>query len=159
MAIRTKPSVMMTPSRTATVHGARQPRRPATHSTTSTRAAPAMAGTARSVATTWRASPCPASARQARGSSSRKRAGTLALCRSEREGRRNAVPQVAVGQGGHAARGERGDRGPQDAHPLDQRGVRPVSYTHLRAHETRHDLVCRLLLEKKKKKTTGNDTS
>src|SRR5450759_4376452 len=23
---------------------------------------------------------------------------------------------------------------------------RPVSYTHLRAHETRHDLVCRLLL-------------
>src|SRR5659263_618298 len=27
---------------------------------------------------------------------------------------------------------------------------KPVSYTHLRAHETRHDLVCRLLLEKKK---------
>src|SRR5450756_2055085 len=25
---------------------------------------------------------------------------------------------------------------------------RAVSYTHLRAHETRHDLVCRLLLEK-----------
>ena len=24
----------------------------------------------------------------------------------------------------------------------------PVSYTHLRAHETREDLVCRLLLEK-----------
>src|SRR5665648_1167127 len=32
----------------------------------------------------------------------------------------------------------------------------PVSYTHLRAHETRHDLVCRLLLEKKKKKKTKN---
>src|SRR5450759_6029174 len=29
---------------------------------------------------------------------------------------------------------------------LRQRGARPVSYTHLRAHETRHDLVCRLLL-------------
>src|SRR5665648_1102592 len=29
----------------------------------------------------------------------------------------------------------------------------PVSYTHLRAHETRHDLVCRLLLEKKKNRT------
>src|SRR5450759_5722297 len=29
--------------------------------------------------------------------------------------------------------------------------LEPVSYTHLRAHETRHDLVCRLLLEKKKK--------
>ena len=27
----------------------------------------------------------------------------------------------------------------------------PVSYTHLRAHETRRHLVCRLLLEKKKK--------
>src|SRR5659263_58354 len=27
-------------------------------------------------------------------------------------------------------------------------GVAAVSYTHLRAHETRHDLVCRLLLEK-----------
>ena len=26
--------------------------------------------------------------------------------------------------------------------------IRTVSYTHLRAHETRHDLVCRLLLEK-----------
>ena len=28
--------------------------------------------------------------------------------------------------------------------------TRPVSYTHLRAHETEADLVCRLLLEKKK---------
>ena len=28
---------------------------------------------------------------------------------------------------------------------------RPVSYTHLRAHETVLDLVCRLLLEKKKR--------
>ncbi|WDT36820.1 hypothetical protein PVA38_11375 [Streptococcus pneumoniae D39] len=28
--------------------------------------------------------------------------------------------------------------------------IRPVSYTHLRAHETVLDLVCRLLLEKKK---------
>src|SRR5678816_3810988 len=35
----------------------------------------------------------------------------------------------------------------------------PVSYTHLRAHETPEHLVCRLLLEKKKKKaqTSGND--
>ena len=29
-------------------------------------------------------------------------------------------------------------------------GLVPVSYTHLRAHETVLDLVCRLLLEKKK---------
>src|SRR5674476_909664 len=34
-----------------------------------------------------------------------------------------------------------------------QRGCcAPVSYTHLRAHETGRNLVCRLLLEKKKKK-------
>eukprot|EP00657_Telonema_sp_P-1_P005294 TRINITY_DN22557_c0_g1_i1.p1 TRINITY_DN22557_c0_g1~~TRINITY_DN22557_c0_g1_i1.p1 ORF type:complete len:102 (-),score=53.32 TRINITY_DN22557_c0_g1_i1:68-373(-) len=31
----------------------------------------------------------------------------------------------------------------------------PVSYTHLRAHETVLDLVCRLLLEKKKKYFTS----
>src|SRR5660397_267233 len=30
--------------------------------------------------------------------------------------------------------------------------VESVSYTHLRAHETKANLVCRLLLEKKKKK-------
>ena len=32
----------------------------------------------------------------------------------------------------------------------------PVSYTHLRAHETVLDLVCRLLLEKKKATKTDN---
>ena len=32
----------------------------------------------------------------------------------------------------------------------------PVSYTHLRAHETVLDLVCRLLLEKKKKQIKHN---
>src|SRR5665811_560317 len=37
--------------------------------------------------------------------------------------------------------------------PSMRRGS-PVSYTHLRAHETVLDLVCRLLLEKKKKKKT-----
>ena len=31
----------------------------------------------------------------------------------------------------------------------------PVSYTHLRAHETPEHLVCRLLLEKKKKNTNN----
>ena len=30
------------------------------------------------------------------------------------------------------------------------RVIEPVSYTHLRAHETVLDIVCRLLLEKKK---------
>ena len=35
--------------------------------------------------------------------------------------------------------------------PRDRRSRCSVSYTHLRAHETVLDLVCRLLLEKKKK--------
>eukprot|EP00658_Telonema_sp_P-2_P034085 TRINITY_DN24913_c0_g1_i2.p1 TRINITY_DN24913_c0_g1~~TRINITY_DN24913_c0_g1_i2.p1 ORF type:complete len:103 (+),score=32.20 TRINITY_DN24913_c0_g1_i2:81-389(+) len=34
--------------------------------------------------------------------------------------------------------------------------VEAVSYTHLRAHETPEHLVCRLLLEKKKKKNKKN---
>ena len=36
---------------------------------------------------------------------------------------------------------------------IDLFGVGAVSYTHLRAHETGRNLVCRLLLEKKKKNT------
>src|SRR5450756_2703587 len=40
----------------------------------------------------------------------------------------------------------------EEALELRRAGIKAVSYTHLRAHETRHDLVCRLLLEKKKKK-------
>ena len=36
--------------------------------------------------------------------------------------------------------------------PEDMVGPKSVSYTHLRAHETVLDLVCRLLLEKKKDK-------
>ena len=53
-----------------------------------------------------------------------------------------------------------GHRRRDDSRPLARRLVRqgrnpgddvePVSYTHLRAHETVLDLVCRLLLEKKK---------
>ena len=35
----------------------------------------------------------------------------------------------------------------------------PVSYTHLRAHETVLDLVCRLLLEKKKHRTQNHNIS
>ena len=37
---------------------------------------------------------------------------------------------------------------------FDSPGNKPVSYTHLRAHETVLDLVCRLLLEKKKQHRT-----
>ena len=36
------------------------------------------------------------------------------------------------------------------ADPDAMEELNPVSYTHLRAHETVLDLVCRLLLEKKK---------
>ena len=36
-------------------------------------------------------------------------------------------------------------------------GAVPVSYTHLRAHETDSYLVCRLLLEKKKKHRIQHD--
>src|SRR5659263_95021 len=50
-----------------------------------------------------------------------------------------------------ATRRPRGRRGPRR-----RPGRTAVSYTHLRAHETRHDLVCRLLLEKTKKRTTGH---
>ena len=50
------------------------------------------------------------------------------------------------------------DNGPLITHPGSgyngsDVSVVPVSYTHLRAHETVLDLVCRLLLEKKKKKS------
>ena len=37
-------------------------------------------------------------------------------------------------------------------HALELNESGPVSYTHLRAHETVLDIVCRLLLEKKKDK-------
>ena len=36
------------------------------------------------------------------------------------------------------------------SHDLIELKLMPVSYTHLRAHETLRYLVCRLLLEKKK---------
>ena len=41
---------------------------------------------------------------------------------------------------------------------LADQGVEPVSYTHLRAHETVLDLVCRLLLEKKKTRKSNTQS-
>ena len=38
-------------------------------------------------------------------------------------------------------------------YPADEMSFRPVSYTHIRAHETVLDLVCRLLLEQQKNNT------
>ena len=43
-----------------------------------------------------------------------------------------------------------------DCHQLWEEAQTPVSYTHLRAHETGRNLVCRLLLEKKKIKSKKN---
>ena len=41
---------------------------------------------------------------------------------------------------------------PTEDEDISKELFKPVSYTHLRAHETVLDLVCRLLLEKKKYK-------
>ena len=60
--------------------------------------------------------------------------------RRSREGVRRDLDHVAADDGDHGL-------------VLGARRV-AVSYTHLRAHETVLDLVCRLLLEKKKNKTT-----
>ena len=46
-------------------------------------------------------------------------------------------------------------KGYSSGEELDIRENKAVSYTHLRAHETDSYLVCRLLLEKKKKKRTS----
>ena len=45
------------------------------------------------------------------------------------------------------------------AEELAKRGQKAVSYTHLRAHETVLDLVCRLLLEKKTKYHTDENNT
>eukprot|EP00658_Telonema_sp_P-2_P064792 TRINITY_DN5409_c0_g1_i1.p1 TRINITY_DN5409_c0_g1~~TRINITY_DN5409_c0_g1_i1.p1 ORF type:complete len:108 (-),score=13.69 TRINITY_DN5409_c0_g1_i1:115-438(-) len=55
------------------------------------------------------------------------------------------VPRIRIGGGGS-----------KEAHDVSLHAsliasLAPVSYTHLRAHETPEHLVCRLLLEKKKK--------
>eukprot|EP00658_Telonema_sp_P-2_P053771 TRINITY_DN42464_c0_g1_i1.p1 TRINITY_DN42464_c0_g1~~TRINITY_DN42464_c0_g1_i1.p1 ORF type:complete len:102 (+),score=32.38 TRINITY_DN42464_c0_g1_i1:144-449(+) len=56
----------------------------------------------------------------------------------------DAVPDS--NKGGSSPR----SKSPQKA-PMMSAGNTTVSYTHLRAHETPEHLVCRLLLEKKKK--------
>ena len=45
---------------------------------------------------------------------------------------------------------EKGLRPAEEMQDGMRKNVKPVSYTHLRAHETPEHLVCRLLLEKKK---------
>ena len=63
----------------------------------------------------------------------------------------DSVPETVPGAQDERRRSPAGsDRG---GHDLQARI--PVSYTHLRAHETVLDLVCRLLLEKKKLRQTN----
>ena len=50
-----------------------------------------------------------------------------------------------------SATSERHVRTIAEAVEVGMKGIGAVSYTHLRAHETPEHLVCRLLLEKKKK--------
>src|SRR5678816_4877879 len=57
-----------------------------------------------------------------------------------------ACANVASTSGGRVA-----DSGERRCTEPRRYTVAPVSYTHLRAHETPEHLVCRLLLEKKKK--------
>ena len=44
-----------------------------------------------------------------------------------------------------------GTDGSATARAAEEAAAAPVSYTHLRAHETNANIVCRLLLEKKNK--------
>src|SRR5665811_1043749 len=63
---------------------------------------------------------------------------------------RRAIGEHALGMGGLIA-GRCAHRLPFRLPAGRNRSNRAVSYTHLRAHETVLDLVCRLLLEKKNK--------
>src|SRR5450756_2686409 len=76
------------------------------------------------------------------------------------QSRSSAASDVYKRQRGHAERAADQAEQRQGRAVLGRRrrpDPGPVSYTHLRAHETRHDLVCRLLLEKKKKKHTKTE--
>ena len=73
--------------------------------------------------------------------------------------RSSAASDVYKRQGEGDLKGRGGDGGGVVPESGDEDAARtifgnpePVSYTHLRAHETVLDLVCRLLLEKKKTK-------
>ena len=66
----------------------------------------------------------------------------------KRQRRHRGEGREEEGGAGHGGRGS----AQADADTVGAAG--PVSYTHLRAHETVLELVCRLLLEKKKTSTT-----
>eukprot|EP00658_Telonema_sp_P-2_P015305 TRINITY_DN15880_c0_g1_i2.p1 TRINITY_DN15880_c0_g1~~TRINITY_DN15880_c0_g1_i2.p1 ORF type:complete len:170 (-),score=17.65 TRINITY_DN15880_c0_g1_i2:16-525(-) len=62
---------------------------------------------------------------------------------------RTSIAMSAAATGGGVSR--TASRAASTTGPLNHQSGAPVSYTHLRAHETPEHLVCRLLLEKKKK--------
>src|SRR5665648_609967 len=62
-----------------------------------------------------------------------------------RNGQRRTIPSREL-VAGDIVLLEAGDRVSADLRVFYVKNLRAVSYTHLRAHETRHDLVCRLLL-------------
>src|SRR5450756_2961773 len=74
--------------------------------------------------------------------------GSSPMARAQRENDSSSPKDCTLGPPRTTRRAPR-----RDAITPSARSAATVSYTHLRAHETRHDLVCRLLLEKKKKKT------
>src|SRR5450756_630621 len=75
----------------------------------------------------------------------------LSVARAVSPGRAALIGQAAVRGAAAATAASDHQRQPEERDDARRGGaiIRPVSYTHLRAHETRHDLVCRLLLEKK----------
>src|SRR5450759_2931940 len=73
---------------------------------------------------------------------------TEALLHGDRLDQLNSHLGVVARHDHLGALGQRDDAGDVGGPEVELRTVVPVSYTHLRAHETRHDLVCRLLLEK-----------
>ena len=69
------------------------------------------------------------------------------MCIRDRAGPAQCIAHLGSAQGVEIMQGRHHDLGAAI-------GFAAVSYTHLRAHETVLDLVCRLLLEKKKKNTS-----
>src|SRR5665647_2541798 len=86
-------------------------------------------------------------ARGARAADERARAHGI----QQRQALRDAVHDIRHVHDAHMDVGhERDDASPAGGSGVEHDGAGPVSYTHLRAHETDSYLVCRLLLEKKK---------
>src|SRR5450756_2765211 len=84
----------------------------------------------------------------------RSRAPSRLSCPSSRPFSRETTTDPALERGRFCYCRETMGKDPLLLHPSDEEDAglglrvskRSVSYTHLRAHETRHDLVCRLLL-------------